>query len=102
MAEHLAASLPPVHEPLGPEDRAALARHAAYLALAGDDAGLAELRAAQGARMEGGALAEAFGVLTSDPLRGIADLPRLQRELGMMRLLPTRLDALRAGVQVAC
>jgi len=34
-------------------------------------------------------------------LRGIADLPRLQRELGMMRLLPTRLDALRAGVQVA-
>lgn len=101
MAEHLAASLPPAHEPLGPEDRAALARRAAYLALAGDDAGLSQLRAAQGARMEGGALAEAFGVLTSDPLRGIADLPRLQRELGMMRLLPTRLDALRAGVQVA-
>ena len=101
MAEHLAAGLPPHPAPLAAEQRAALARHAAYLALAGDEAGLAALRAAHGARMEGGALAEAFGVLTADPVRGIADLPRLQRELGQMRLLPTRLDALRAGVQVA-
>ena len=101
MAEHLAASLPQHPAPLGQDERAALARNAAYLALAGDEAGLAALRAAHSARMEGGALAEAFGVLTSDPVRGIADLPRLQRELGMLRLLPTRLEALRAGVQVA-
>lgn len=101
MAEHLAARLPPHPAPLGQEERAALARHAAYLALAGDEAGLAALRTAQGARMEGGALAEAFGVLTADPVRGLSDLPRLQREVGLMRLLPTRLEALRAGVQVA-
>ncbi|HWT11097.1 MAG TPA: hypothetical protein VN329_18135, partial [Roseomonas sp.] len=101
MADHLAASLPAQPAPLAAEQRAALARHAAYLALAGDEAGLAALRAAHGPRMEGGALAEAFGVLTADPVRGIADLPRLQRELGQMRLLPTRLEALRAGVQVA-
>lgn len=101
MADHLAAMLPVASEPLGQGDRAALARQAAYLALAGDDAGLAALRAAQGPRMAGGPLAEAFGVLTSDPVRGLSDLPRLQQELGMMRLLPSRLDALRAGVQVA-
>lgn len=101
MAQHLAATLPAAPAPLGQEDRAALARQAAYLALAGDDAGLAALRASHGARMDGGPLAEAFGVLTSDPVRGLSDLPRLQRELGMMRILPSRLDALRAGVQVA-
>ncbi len=101
MAEHLLTSLAPDPAPLGGDDQAAVARHAAYLALAGDDAGLAALRAAHGARMEGGTLAEAFGVLTADPARGIADLPRLQRELGMLRLLPTRLEALRTGVQVA-
>jgi predicted negative regulator of RcsB-dependent stress response len=101
MAEHLAAGLPPPSQALAPEHRAALARQAAYLALAGDEAGLAVLRAAQGSRMEGGALAEAFGVLTADPLRGIADLPRLQRDLGMARILPTRLDGLRAETQVA-
>jgi hypothetical protein len=101
MAEHLVATLPAAPAPLEPEHRVSLARSAAYHALAGDEAGLAALREAHGARMEGGTLAEAFGVLTSDPLRGISDLPRLQRELGMMRLLPTRLEALRAGVQVA-
>lgn len=101
MAEHLAASLPPAPEPLRPEDRAALARAAAYAALAGDEAALAALREAHGARMAEGPLAEAFGVLTADPLRGLGDLPRLQRELGLMRLLPRRLEALRAGVQVA-
>lgn len=101
MGEHLAASLPPAPVPLRPEDRAALARAAAYAALAGDETALAALREAHGPRMAGGALAEAFGVLTADPLRGLADLPRLQRELAMMRQLPTRLEALRAGVQVA-
>ncbi|MEO3474506.1 hypothetical protein AAFN86_21750 [Roseomonas sp. CAU 1739] len=101
MADHLDAILPQAPAPLGQDHRVALARHAAYLALAGDDAGLAALRAAQGPRMEGGALAEAFGVLTANPVRAIADLPRLQRELGLMRVMPARLEALRAGVQVA-
>ncbi|MBR0649331.1 hypothetical protein GXW78_06635 [Roseomonas terrae] len=100
MAEHLAATLPPPSAPLTQEHRSAIARQAAYLALAGDEAGLATLRSAQGGRMEGGALAEAFGVLTADPVRGVEDLPRLQRDLGLARLLPTRLEALRAGSQV--
>uniref|UniRef100_UPI0018DFC2A3 hypothetical protein n=1 Tax=Roseomonas rosulenta TaxID=2748667 RepID=UPI0018DFC2A3 len=79
----------------------ALARAAAYAALAGEEDALAALREAHGARMAGGPLAEAFDLLTADPLRGVADLPRLQRELGLLRVLPTRLEALRAGVQVA-
>lgn len=99
--DHLAASLPPAPAALGPTERAAIARAAAYAALAGDEAALAALRAEHGARMEGGPLAEAFGVLTSDPLRGVADLPRLQREIGMMRVMPSRLEALRGPVQVA-
>ena len=99
--EHLAALLPAPPAPLGQADRAALARAAAYAALAGEEASLVALREAHGARMAGGPLAEAFDLLTADPLRGVADLPRLQRELGVLRVLPTRLEALRAGVQVA-
>lgn len=98
--EHLAASLPPP-APLGQAGRAAVARAAAYAALAGDDAGLAGLRDAYAARMEGGPLAEAFAMLTADPLRGVADLPRLQREIGFFRAMPSRLEALRGAVQVA-
>lgn len=101
MAEHLAATLPPAPAPLSPGQRVALARAAAYAALAGDEQALAALRAAHGPRMAEGPLAEAFGVLTADPLRGVADLPRLGRELGMLRVLPARLEALRTGVQVA-
>jgi hypothetical protein len=99
--EHLAALLPAAPAPLGQPERAALARAAAFAALAGEDDALVALREAHGARMAGGPLAEAFDLLTADPLRGLADLPRLQRELGLLRVLPTRLEALRAGVQVA-
>jgi hypothetical protein len=99
--EHLAVLLPEPPAPLGQPERAALARAAAFAALAGQDDALVALREAHGARMAGGPLAEAFDLLTADPLRGLADLPRLQRELGLLRVLPTRLDALRAGVQVA-
>jgi hypothetical protein len=99
--EHVVAMLPAAPAPLGQPERVALARAAAYAALAGDEPALAALRQAHGARMEGGPLAEAFGVLTADPLRGVADLPRLQRELGLLQVLPARLEALRAGVQVA-
>ncbi len=99
--EHLDFILPAPPAPLDPPHRAALARAAAYAAMAGEEDVLVALRAAHGERMAGGPLAEAFDLLTADPLRGIADLPRLQRELGLLRALPTRLDALRAGVQVA-
>lgn len=99
--EHLAAIMPAPPEPLGQAQRVALMRAAAYAALASDEALLAALRDAYGARIDGGPLAEAFALMTSDPLRGIADLPRLQQEIGLLRVLPSRLEALRAGVQVA-
>jgi hypothetical protein len=99
--EHLAAMLPEAPAPLGQPERAALARAAAFAALAGEDDALVALRDAHGTRMAGGPLAEAFDLLTADPLRGLADLPRLGRELNLLRVLPTRLEALRAGVQVA-
>ncbi|NMJ41719.1 hypothetical protein GWK16_10735 [Roseomonas sp. JC162] len=99
--EHLAAAIPPPPVPLGQTERVAVVRAAAYAALAGDEALLAGLRESHGMRMDGGPLAEAFALMTSDPLRGIADLPRLQREIGMLRVLPARLEALRGGVQVA-
>ena len=74
-----------------------LLRQAALLALAGDEAALGTLRASQATRMGEGPLADAFALLTADPLRGLADLPRLQRELQLFRNLPARLEALRAG-----
>lgn len=99
--EHVGAIVPVAPAELDQSQRAALARAAAYAALAGDEALLATLRAGYEARMAGGPLAEAFALLTGDPVRGAADLPRLQREIGMLRLLPARLEALRGGVQVA-
>jgi len=47
--------------------------------------------------MQGGRLAEPFAALTADPLRGLADLPRLQRELRLFQGMPARLEALRTG-----
>ncbi|MBK1661986.1 hypothetical protein, partial [Paracraurococcus ruber] len=67
---------------------------------AGDEPGLAALRQAAAPRMGDGALAEAFRALTADPLRGLADLPRLQQELQLFRTLPTRLEALRTSASV--
>ncbi|WP_431270160.1 hypothetical protein [Dankookia sp. P2] len=93
---HLAATLPAAPAPLDDEQRRLLLRQAALLALAGDEAGLAGLRDAA-ARMGEGPPADAFRLLTADPLRGLADLPRLQRELQLFRNLPSRLEALRAG-----
>gem|GEM_PF-710673 len=97
MTEHLQASLPAPPAPLALEQRRALARLAAYAALAGEDRRLAALRAEHGARMQDGPLAEAFALLTADPLRGIADLPRLAAELGLLRGFTARLEALRNG-----
>ncbi|MBW8269825.1 hypothetical protein [Caldovatus aquaticus] len=100
LAAHLAATLPASPAPLAPEHRRALARLAAFAALAGDEARLAALRADYGARMRDGPLAETFAMLTADPPRGLADLPRLQRELELIRALPSRLEALRTGAPV--
>jgi antirestriction protein ArdC len=70
------------------------------LVLAGDEPALTALRKDYVPRIEDGPLIEAFTVLTADQLRGLADLPRLQRELQLFRDMPPRLEALRAGGSV--
>ncbi|TDH61941.1 hypothetical protein E2C06_14445 [Dankookia rubra] len=97
---HIGAALPASPAPLDDAQRRLLLRQASLLALAGDESGLAALRDAAGARMGEGPPAEAFRLLTVDPLRGLADLPRLQRELQLFRNLPSRLEALRAGASL--
>jgi hypothetical protein len=65
--------------------------------MANDTDALAHLRETYGTRMAGGPLAEAFVLLTSDSARGVQDLPRLQREISQLRLLPERLGGLNAA-----
>jgi predicted negative regulator of RcsB-dependent stress response len=94
MLQHIDAKIPPAPAPLSPAMRRDLARAAAYAAMGNDTNALAQLRDNYGARMQGGPLAEAFALLTSESLRGVQDLPRLQREISQLRLLPQRLGDL--------
>ncbi len=94
MVQHIGAKIPPAPAPLSPMMRRDLARTAAYAAMANDTNTLALLRDTYGARMQGGPLAEAFTLLTGESLRGVQDLPRLQREISQLRLLPQRLGGL--------
>lgn len=98
---HLLRTLPPAPAPLPEDARRMLARTAALLSFAGDEAGLAALRVAEGTRMAGGAYAEAFALITAGRMAGIADLSRVRQEVEMARTLPSRLDALRPGTGVA-
>ena len=101
LGRHL-ATLTPAAGPLPePAQRVAL-RQAALLALAGDERGIAALRASHGGRFAAGPLAQGFEALTADPVRGLADLPRMARELNLFRGLgqwrePLRTAALPAG-----
>lgn len=97
MMLHMEAKIPPAPEALTPTMRRDVARAAAFAAMANDTAALAQLRETYGARMQGGPLAEAFTLLTSESLRGVQDLPRLQREISQLRLLPDRLGGLNAA-----
>ena len=96
MLQHIDAKIPPAPAPLSPAMRRDLARAAAYAAMGNDTNALAQLRDNYGARMQGGPLAEAFTLLTGESLRGVQDLPRLQREITQLRLLPQRLGGLNA------
>ena len=96
MLQHIDAKIPPAPAPLTPAMRRDLARAAAYAAMGNDTNALAQLRDNYGARMQGGPLAEAFTLLTGESLRGVQDLPRLQREITQLRLLPQRLGGLNA------
>ncbi|MFC7476872.1 hypothetical protein ACFQS7_21065 [Dankookia sp. GCM10030260] len=97
LGQHLAVALPAAPAALDDTQRRLLLRQATLLALAGDEATLGALRVQHASRMGEGPLAEAFALFSGDPLRGLADLPRLQRELQLFRSLPARLEALRAG-----
>jgi hypothetical protein len=94
---HLESVLPEGGAALEEGQRRLLARAAALLALAGEEAALAALRARVAARMQGGAFEEAFALLTAARLGGTEDLPRARRELELARGLPARLEALRTA-----
>jgi tetratricopeptide (TPR) repeat protein len=94
MMNHIDAKVPAAPAPLNATMRRDLARAAAYAAMANDTATLAQLRDNFAARMRGGPLAEAFTLLTGESLSGVQDLPRLQREISQLRLLPERLSGL--------
>jgi hypothetical protein len=94
---HLSMALPAAPAMLEEAQQRLVVRQAAMLALAGDEAGLAAVRVRYAARLPQGPLAAAFALLTAEHLRGLADLPRLQRELLLFQTIPPRLEALRAG-----
>lgn len=96
-AGHLRDALPPAPAPLDEAQRRLVLRQAALLVLSGDEAALGAWRGDFAPRLQGGPMAEAFTLLTADQQRGLADLPRLQRELQLFRSMPSRLEALRAG-----
>jgi hypothetical protein len=97
MMQHISAKVPAVPETLSAPIRRDLARAAAFAAMANDTVVLTQLRETYAARMQGGPLAEAFTLLTGDTLRGVQDLPRLQREISQLRLLPERMSGLNAA-----
>ncbi|UPG72249.1 hypothetical protein MVG78_17310 [Roseomonas gilardii subsp. gilardii] len=81
--------------------RQLLLRAAAYAVLSGDAQRLGGLRARWAAKLGDGKLAQDFNALTLDPVQGMADLPRLQRELNLFRGFSGRLDDLRADAGAA-
>ena len=101
MMNHIDAKAPRAPAPLDATMRRDLARAAAYAAMANDTETLAQLRDTYGVRMQGGPLAEAFTLLTGESLRGVQDLPRLQREISQLRLLPERLGGLNTPAPAA-
>jgi hypothetical protein len=100
LAGHLVGVLPAPPAELQDAERKLVLRQAVLLALAGDDRGLAALRATQLGRMRDGPMADAFASLTADSVKGLSDLPRLQRELQIFRRLPIQLDALRGSDRI--
>ena len=90
---HLATPLAAGDAALTPAQRRDVARLAAFHALAGNTVPVASLAAQVAGRMGEGPVADVFALLVSDPLRGIADVPRLARELDLFRALPARLSS---------
>ena len=86
-------TVPPDGQLTEPQARIVL-RLAAAAAQTGDDAILAALRVHDTPRLPEGKLAEMFRLLTADPVRGVADLPRAANEVKLAREVTASLKAL--------
>ncbi len=72
----------------------ALLRLTTAAARAGDEAMLANLRASYNTRLNTGAFADMFRLLTAEPVRGTGDLQRSRQEATLAQSLPADLKAL--------
>ena len=59
----------------------------------GNRNGLAALRATLDSRLGSGPLADTIRLLTAEPVQGTADLPRAEREIGLIRAVPAAMAA---------
>ena len=91
----LAAKTIPATEPLDDAMQDLILRQATAAVQANDVATLALLQRRHGQRLAG-SRADLFRLLTAEPLRSPADLPRTGTELALARLLPSQLDVLTA------
>jgi hypothetical protein len=91
----LAAKTMPAEGPLSDAMQDVVLRQATSAVQANDTAVLTDLRRRYGPRLAG-ARADLFNLLTAEPLRSPADLPRTATELASARLLPARLHTLSA------
>jgi len=94
LAALVATTLPPPGAPLDAGQRRTLLRLATAAALAGQSELLTRIARERGEAMRQGPLSEPFRLLTSDPVRGAADLPRMAAELQLARGLPQALAAI--------
>ena len=94
LAALVASTLPPPGTSLDQAQRRTLLRLATAAALAGQSDLLARIARERGEAMREGPLSQPFRLLTADPVRGAADLPRLAAELQLARGLPQALAAI--------
>jgi len=76
-------------------------RLAGAAAEAGDEATLGDLARGFMPRFPAGPLAEMFRVLTEKPVRGVADLPQISKEIAAAHALPVALQAIGGGASRA-
>ena len=92
LSAYVARTVPETGD-LDDTQRRSLLRLATAAARADDAPALAALRAREEPRIGSGPLADMFRLLTADPVRSTADLPRSKREVGLARAVPDGLKA---------
>lgn len=90
----LSAKVVPAEGALTDAQRNVLLRQAGAAAQASDGERLRLLREREGPRMKGGAGGDVFRLLTTEPVRAAADLPRAAGEMALARALPGQLQGL--------